>query len=47
MEKSKRAIIEMLDKINNKSFIDMIFGFVRRLYQESGARDDAKEELIG
>ncbi len=34
MTDRKEEIIEMLREIENPQFIDMIFGFVRRLYRE-------------
>ncbi len=36
----KQRIINMLDRINNDTFIEMIYGFVRRLYWESGDKKD-------
>ncbi len=36
----KRKIIDMLDHITNDTFIEMIYGFVRRLYWEGGDRNE-------
>jgi len=30
----KRLIVEMIEKINDKEFLEMIYGFVKRLYKE-------------
>jgi len=34
MSDYKQSIIDMLDRITNDTFIEMIYGFVRRLYLE-------------
>lgn len=35
----KKLIIEMLQKIDNEAFLEMIYGFVKRLYYEVKAED--------
>lgn len=40
MTELKDRIIEMVDKITTERFIHMIYGFVRRLYQESEVQDE-------
>lgn len=34
----REKILEMIAEINQKQFIDMIYGFVRRLHREEKAR---------
>lgn len=36
----KKKIIDMLDCITNETFIEMIYGFVRRLCKENEERKD-------
>lgn len=33
----KKKIIEMVNKMNNQKFLQMIYGFIKRLYREEKA----------
>ncbi len=35
----KQKIIELIEKIENQEFLEMLYGFVKRLYKEEKAED--------